>query len=341
MQDKGGGRASYLPGWDFYNSLGNRLPVPQAMLLLRRTSRLPPSIDHGCVVSVGGFDGMHVGHQEVLGRVIKAARERELAAVVFSFEPSPKEFMARGAPPPRLMTLREKCAALNAAGLDALYCPPFNDAIRTLSPDDFMRKLLAGLLRARHVIQGPDFRFGYRRRGGTEELEAGGRELGFSVEQAPPVSVDGERVSSTGVRRALAASDLAQAAKLLGRRYCMGGRVIHGLNIGAAKLGYPTANIPLKGRVSPLDGIFAVRVHGVEDEPLAGVASIGYRPTVGGTEKILEAHIFDFSGDLYGRFLDVEPVAKLRDEVHFKNLDELRVQMDRDADQARELLRAA
>ena len=153
--------------------------------------------------------------------------------------------------------------------------------------------------------------------------------------------MDGERVSSTGVRRALAASDLTQAARLLGRRYCMGGRVIHGLKIGAAKLGYPTANIALKGRVSPIDGIFAVRVHGVEEEPLAGVASIGYRPTVGGTEKILEAHIFDFSGNLYGRFLDIEPVAKLRDEVHFKNLEELRVQMDRDADQARELLRAA
>ena len=284
---------------------------------------------------------MHVGHQEVLRRVLKAARERNLAAVVFSFEPSPKEFMARGAPPPKLMTLREKCAALNAAGLDAFYCPPFNDSIRTLSPDDFMRRLLAGLLKARHVIQGPDFRFGHGRRGGMEELEAGGRELGFSVEQAPPVRVDGKRVSSTGVRQALAASNLAQAARLLGRRYCMGGRVIHGLKIGAAKLGYPTANIPLKGRVSPLEGIFAVRVHGVEEKPLAGVASIGRRPTVGGTEKILEAHIFDFSGDLYGRFLEVEPVAKLRDEVHFKNLDELREQMDRDADQARELLRAA
>lgn len=292
-------------------------------------------------MSVGGFDGMHVGHQEVLGRVLKAARARDLAAVVFSFEPSPKEFMAQGTPPSRLMTLREKYSALVAAGVDAFYCPPFNDAMRTLPPDDFMRKLLAGLLKARHVIQGPDFRFGHRRRGGMEELEAGGRGLGFSVEQAPPVKVDGERVSSTGVRRALANSDLAQAARLLGRRYCMGGRVIHGLNIGAAKLGYPTANIPLKGRVSPLDGIFAVRVHGVEEQPLAGVASIGYRPTVGGTEKILEAHIFDFSGDLYGRFLEVEPVAKLRDEVHFQNLGELRAQMDRDADQARQLLRAA
>ncbi|MXZ27404.1 MAG: bifunctional riboflavin kinase/FAD synthetase [Gammaproteobacteria bacterium] len=311
------------------------------MLLLRRISRLPASIDRGCAVTIGGFDGMHVGHQEVLNRVLTAARERNLASVVFSFEPSPKEFMARGAPPPRLMTLREKCAALNAAGVDAFYCPPFNDAIRTLSPEDFMRKLLAGLLKARHVIQGPDFRFGYRRSGGMDELAAGGRSLGFSVEQAPRVSVDGERVSSTGVRRALAASDLELAARLLGRRYGMGGRVIHGLKIGAAKLGYPTANIALKGRVSPIDGIFAVRVHGVEAEPLAGVASIGYRPTVGGTEKILEAHIFDFNGDLYGRFLDIEPVAKLRDEVHFSNLEELRVQMDRDAVQARELLRAA
>jgi len=315
--------------------------IPQAMLLLRRISRLPASIDKGCAVTIGGFDGMHVGHRELLGRVLRAARERHLAAVVFSFEPPAKEFMARGSPPPRLMTLREKCAALNAAGMDAFYCPPFNDAIRTLSPNEFMQNLLAGMLKARHVIQGPDFRFGHKRSGGMDELATGGRRLGFSVEQAPPVSVDGERVSSTGVRQALAASDLAKAARLLGRRYCMGGRVIHGLKIGAAKLGYPTANIPLKGRVSPLDGIFAVRVHGVEDEPLAGVASIGYRPTVGGKDKILEAHIFNFSGDLYGRFLDIEPVAKLRDEAHFRNLDELREQMDRDAHQARALLRAA
>ena len=311
------------------------------MLLLRRITRLPGAIVQGCVVTVGGFDGMHLGHQEVLNRVLAAAAERGLAAVVFSFEPSPKEFMAQGTPPPRLMTLREKYSALRGAGVDALYCPPFNDEIRTLLPDDFMRELLAGLLNARHVIQGPGFRFGFQRRGGMEELRAGGRQLGFSVEQAPPVSVDGERVSSTGVRRALAESDLARAATLLGRRYSMGGRVIRGLNIGAAKLGYPTANIALKGRVSPIDGIFAVRVHGVAEEPLAAVASIGYRPTVGGTEKILEAHIFDFSGDLYGRFMEVEPVAKLRDEVHFKNLEELRAQMDLDADQARELLRAA
>ena len=292
-------------------------------------------------MTVGGFDGMHLGHQEVLNRVLSAAEERGLPAVVFSFEPSPKEFMARGTPPPRLMTLREKYFALRDAGVDALYCPPFNDEIRTLSPDDFMRELLSGLLKARHVIQGPDFRFGFRRRGGMDELRAGGRKLGFSVEQASPVNVDGERVSSTGVRRALADSDLARAEALLGRRYSMGGRVIRGLNIGAAKLGYPTANIRLKGRVSPLDGIFAVRVHGVAEEPLAAVASIGYRPTVGGTEKILEAHIFDFSGDLYGRFLEVEPVAKMRDEVHFNNLDDLREQMDRDAEQARALLRAA
>lgn len=290
---------------------------------------------------MGAFDGMHLGHQEILGRVLKAAAERGLAALVFSFEPSPKEHMTRGLPPPRLMTLREKYAALSMGGLDALYCPPFNEAIRRLSPDDFMRELLAGRLKAQHLVQGPGFRFGYQRRGDMDTLRTGGRMLGFSVEQAPSVQLGGERVSSTGVRSALAVADLGRAAKLLGRPYRMGGRVIRGLNIGAAELGYPTANIRLGNRVSPLDGIFAVRVHGAADQARAGVASIGYRPTVGGKEKILEAHIFDFSGDLYGRFLDVEPVAKLRDEVRFANLEELRAQMDRDADQARELLRAA
>lgn len=311
------------------------------MLLLRRISRLPAPLNHGCVVTVGGFDGMHLGHREVLRRVLKAAAERRLAAVVFSFEPAPKEHMARGAPPPRLMTLREKVAALRAAGVDALYCPPFNEAIRRLPPGDFMQDLLAGLLNARHVVQGPGFRFGYRRAGGMATLRDGGARLGFGVEQAAPVRVGSLRVSSTRVRRALADSDMRLAARLLGRPYCMGGRVVRGLNIGAARLGYPTANIRMKGRVTPVEGIFAARVHGAASRPLAGVASIGYRPTVGGTEKILEAHIFDFSGDLYGRFLDVEPVAKLRDEVRFDNLDQLRDQMDRDADQARQLLRAA
>ena len=311
------------------------------MLLLRRISSLPAPLDHGCVVTVGGFDGMHLGHLEVLRRVLEAAAERQLAAVVCSFDPSPKEYLAEGAPPPRLMTLREKYAALSFAGIDALYCPPFNETIRRLSPDEFMRGVLVDLLRVRYVIQGPNFRFGYQRRGGMDTLREGGAQHGFGVQQAPPVRVDGKRVSSSGVRRALADSDMGLAARLLGRPYCMGGRVVRGLNIGAARLGYPTANILLKRRVSPLDGIFAVRVHGAAERPLDGVASIGYRPTVGGKEKILEAHIFDFSGNLYGRFLDVELVAKLRDEVRFDNLDELRAQMDRDADQARELLRAA
>ena len=311
------------------------------MLLFRRISRLPASLNHGSVVTVGGYDGMHLGHLDVLSRVARTAAERGLAAVVFSFEPSPKEYLAQGEPPARLMTLREKCAALHIAGIDALYCPPFNDAIRRLAPDAFMQDVLVRLLKVRHVIQGPNFRFGYMRRGGIGTLRDGGAKHGFGVQEAPPFRIGGRRVSSSRVREALAKADMPLAARLLGRPYCMGGRVIRGLNIGAARLGYPTANIRLKRRVSPLDGIFAVRVHGPAREPLDGVASIGYRPTVGGTEKILEVHIFDFSGDLYGRFLDVEPVAKLRDEVHFGNLDELRAQMDRDAADARELLQAA
>ena len=311
------------------------------MLLLRRISSLPASLDHGSVVTVGGYDGMHLGHLHVLYRVHEAAVKRNLTAIVFSFEPSPKEYLAQGEPPGRLMTLREKYAALSFAGIDVLYCPPFDESMRRLAPDAFMQDVLVGLLNVRHVIQGPNFRFGYKRRGGIGTLREAGAKHGFSVEEAPPFRIDGRRVSSSRVRQALANSDLRLAARLLGRPFCMGGRVVRGLNIGAARLGYPTANIRLKGRNSPLDGIFAVRVHGAADEPLAGVASIGFRPTVGGTEKILEAHIFDFSGDLYGRFLDVEPVVKLRDEVHFENLDELREQMDRDADQARELLRAA
>ena len=311
------------------------------MLLFRRISSLPASLDHGSVVTVGGYDGMHLGHLQVLRRVHELAAERNLAAVVFSFAPSPKEYLAQGEPPARLMTLREKFAALSIAGIDALYCPPFDESIRRLAPDVFMQDVLVGLLNVRHVIQGPNFRFGYMRRGGIDTLREGGAKHGFGVEEAAPFRIDGRSVSSSRVRQALASSDMRLAARLLGRPFCMGGRVIRGLNIGAARLGYPTANIRLQRSVSPLDGIFAVRVHGAAEEPLEGVASIGYRPTVGGTEKILEAHIFDFSGDLYGRFLDVEPVAKLRDEVHFDSLDELRAQMDRDADQARELLRAA
>ncbi|WP_446830275.1 bifunctional riboflavin kinase/FAD synthetase [Candidatus Foliamicus sp.] len=302
---------------------------------------MPNSLNQGSVVTVGGYDGMHLGHLDILRRVCKAAAERKLAAIVFSFEPSPKEHLAQGEPPARLMTLREKFAALEIAGIDAFYCPPFDERMRRLAPDVFMADVLAKRLHAKYVVQGPNFRFGYMRRGDISTLREGGAKHGFGVEVARPFRLDSRRVSSSWVREALANGDMRLAGRLLGRPYCMGGRVVPGLNIGGAQLGYPTANIRLERRVSPLDGIFAVRVHGPAAEPLPGVASIGRRPTVGGTEKILEVHIFDFSGDLYGRFLDVEPVAKLRDEVRFENLDALRAQMDRDASAARELLRAA
>jgi len=308
------------------------------MQLLRRPGSA--RVSRPTVVTIGAFDGIHLGHQGILARVQKEAADRQLLSVVFSFEPMPREFFAHDEPPARLTRFREKYALLQSLGIDILLCPPFNRALGELTPDEFIEGFLVGTLRAQHLVVGDDFRFAHRRSGTIEHLEGAGPQHGFTVERVGSVTVDGERVSSTLIRAALAAGDMQRVRACLGRNYGMMGRVVSGLSLGK-KLGYPTANVNLSRRSSPVAGIFAVRVRGLGPDSLDGVASVGTRPTVDGVEPLLEVHIFDFDRDIYGAYIEVEFVARLRDELRFDNLDSMTEQMHVDAAQARAILAAA
>lgn len=291
----------------------------------------------GSAVAIGAFDGLHLGHQALIGRALARARERQLEPVVLSFEPLPREYFQRALGVPRLMTAREKIERLRAMGVDHVGLLRFDRALSETSAEDFVRELLVERLAAREVWIGPDFRFGHGRRGDLAMLEAMGSELGFSAHTIDPVSVGGERVSSTRVRAALSQGDHATAHALLGREFSISGRVIHGQKLGRT-LGYPTANIPLGKRLPPVHGIYAVRVTGAGLRDWPSVASLGTRPTVNGRELLLEAHLFDFDGDLYGQRLRVDFVGKIRDEARFANLDDLTARMHLDAVEARRIL---
>jgi riboflavin kinase / FMN adenylyltransferase len=291
----------------------------------------------GCVLTVGNYDGVHLGHQKMIGVLKSRAGEIGAAATVLVFEPSSKEFIDPEAAPPRLTRWREKFLALAAQGVERLVTLRFDEDVRVMTPRRFVEELIVGGLHARHVVVGDDFRYGCNAGGTIETLRAAGHQHGFSVEQMAPFVFDGVRVSSTQVRSRLETGDFDGAARLLGRRYRMFGRVAHGNELGRT-LGFPTANLRLMRRKSPVHGILAVRVHGIEPRPRDGVASLGTRPTVGGSELLLEVHVFDFSGDLYGRLIEVEFIGKLRDEVKFDSLEALTAQMNIDAAQARVLL---
>jgi riboflavin kinase/FMN adenylyltransferase len=291
----------------------------------------------GCVLTVGNYDGVHLGHQEMIGVLLKRAEELRSTPTVLVFEPSSKEFIDPESAPPRLTRWREKFLALSALGVGRLVTLSFDEHMRAMTPQSFVDDLIVGALGARHMVVGDDFRYGCNAGGTIESLRAAGAAHGFGVEQIVPFVFDGVRVSSTVVRERLARSDFGGARRLLGRPYRMLGRVVHGRELGRS-LGFPTANLRLMRRKSPVCGILAVRVFGVDNEPLSAVASLGTRPTVDGTEMLLEVHIFDFAGDLYGCELEVEFIAKLRDEVKFDSLEALIAQMRIDAAQARRVL---
>lgn len=292
----------------------------------------------GSVVCIGAFDGLHLGHRALVGRVRERAHAAGWAAVAVSFEPLPREFFARDQPPPRLLLPRAKFEGLCGLGMDVVGLLRFNAAMAAMSAEDFVERVLVRRLSAREVWVGPEFRFGNGRRGDLALLQALGATKGFSADAIAPVDGEGGRHSSTAIRQALAAGDLDGAARALGRRYAIAGKVVRGRQLGR-KLGYPTANLRLAGKRPALSGIYATWVHGIGAEPMASVSSLGTRPTVLGVEPLLEAHVFDFDGDLYGRRIEVEFVAKLRDEVKFDDLPALVRQMDLDAAQARRVLR--
>ncbi|HEY2783030.1 MAG TPA: bifunctional riboflavin kinase/FAD synthetase [Steroidobacteraceae bacterium] len=299
---------------------------------LHNLSRTP----QGCVLTVGNYDGVHLGHQKMIGVLKQRAAELRSTAAVLVFEPSSKEFIDPEGAPPRLTRWREKFLALAAQGVDRLVTLRFDESMRAMTPESFV-KLIIDDLGTRHIVVGNDFRYGCNALGSIDSLRAAGAARGFGVEQIAPFVFDGVRVSSTAVRERLGNSDFAGAARLLGRPYRMLGRVAPGRELGRT-LGFPTANLRLMRRRPPVRGIMAVRVFGITHKALKGVASLGTRPTVDGTDMLLEVHVFDFASDLYGQEIEVEFVAKLRDEVKFDSLDALVVQMKRDAAQARDLL---
>lgn len=295
------------------------------------------------VVTIGNFDGFHVGHQALLEKALQLAGDKRPVAVV-TFEPLPQAWFRPETAPARLMSVRQKIRFLQSRGVELAWLMRFNQQLAAMHADEFVQQVLLDVLDAGDVVVGDDFHYGKRRQGDIDTLAAAGRQAGFNLSVVPAVAIDGVRVSSSAIRECLADGNLGQAEKLLGRPVRSEGRVVKGQQLGR-KLGYPTANMKLAAGPSPLQGVFAIRArlcdgNGDEDGNWRnGVASLGTRPAVAGEEFLIEAHLFDFEGDLYGRRMEVEYIEKLRDESHFIQLDDLIAQMREDERLARRIMR--
>ncbi len=304
------------------------------MELIRGLHNLRPH-HHGCVATIGNFDGVHLGHQAVLGQLADKAEALKLPTVVITFEPQPQEYFSSGPIPPRLTRFREKFKALRRFSVERVLCIDFTPEFAALSAEAFIQQVLVDGLGIRYLVVGDDFKFGNGRNGDFELLQKAGQRHGFEVAHMHTFILGGERVSSTRVREALQAGELEIAEQLLGRPYRMCGRVAHGDKRGRI-IGFPTANIFLHRMAAPVEGVFAVEMFGIEGEPVMGVANVGSRPTVDGTRSLLEVHLFDFSGDIYGQYVHVDFLHKIREERRFESFDALKEQILLDAAQARE-----
>jgi riboflavin kinase/FMN adenylyltransferase len=306
------------------------------MLIFRGNPR--PAQRVPCALTVGNFDGVHRGHRALLDRVAAAARARGLASAVMTFEPHPREFFAPQAAPMRISNLRDKLGALQEAGVDRVFIQHFNRRFAQSSATDFVERVLLEGCGVRWLLVGDDFRFGARRAGDNALLQRYAAQGRFELEQMPTFDDGGERISSTAVRAALAAGDLARAERLLGRPYAISGRVLHGRKLGRS-MGFPTLNLRIAHAHPAVHGIFAVQVHGIDVQPVPGVASIGLRPTVDEQGRwMLEVHLFDFARDIYGSLVRVRFVQKLREEQKYETLDALATAIRRDAERARAIL---
>ena len=289
----------------------------------------------GCVLSIGNFDGVHLGHCAVLSRLLIEAQRLHVPSTVLTFEPQPEELFAGDNAPARLSRLRDKFVQLDKLGLQRLLCLSFTRQFANLSAQTFIDELLIKKLDVKFLVVGDDFHFGYQRQGDFKLLKEAGEKHGFTVLDTQSLMQHKQRISSTRIRDLLASGDLQQAAQLLGRPYSITGRVGHGRELGRT-IGVPTANLLLKRRVSPVSGVFVVSILGIDNKVYQGIANIGQRPTVQGVRQQLEVHLFDFNADLYGMQLEVVLEKKLRDEVRFATFEKLRVQIEKDIQQARE-----
>lgn len=285
------------------------------------------------VVTIGNFDGLHLGHQSLI-RLCESLVEGRHSIAVVTFEPLPQAWFRPDTAPARLMSVRQKLEYLSAQDIDLVWLMRFNQALAAMSAEEFVRSVLVETLAAKHVVVGEDFRYGKGRQGDIQSLSQSGEKLGFKLHAVPMLDVEGCRASSSNIRESLVAGDFEKAGQLLGRPFCMSGRVIRGRQLGR-QLGYPTANIRLAAEPSPLMGVFAIRARWGDSGWYDGVANLGTRPAVGGEGFLVEAHLFDFEGNLYGQKLEVEFVKMLRNETHFEDIDDLVVQMREDERQAR------
>jgi riboflavin kinase/FMN adenylyltransferase len=304
------------------------------MELIRGLHNIKPK-HQGCVVTIGNFDGLHLGHQTLIKQLLVKSKTYNLPALVITFEPQPNEYFSPQEKVPRLMSFREKVEAVEALGIDRVLCIQFNEMIATQIAEVFVRKVLVEKLAAKYVLVGDDFHFGFKRMGNYSLLEQMGEKYHFATACMSTFEIDHQRVSSTRIRGLLEQGEVQQAIKLLGHAYRIKGRIAHGDKKGRI-LGFPTANILLQRREIPLRGVFAVEVMGIADHPLAGVANIGVRPTLtNASRRLLEVHLLDFNEDIYGKKITISILEKFRDEMRFNSFDELKGQIQIDVEHAR------
>ncbi len=299
------------------------------MHLIRGLAHLKP-LAQGCVLSIGNFDGIHTGHKKVITKLALRGKAMKLPTVVMLFEPQPLEFFLGENAPSRLMRLREKIIQFKRLPIDKLLVVKFNQFMANYEAEDFIFDFLVNKLNSKHLIVGDDFHFGKARCGNYAMLKEKGQEFGFQVENTSSYFVDKHRVSSTLIRDALGAGDLSTAKLMLGRDYSVCGRVAHGKKRGRT-IGFPTANILMFRKNTPIAGVFAVTMTGIDNKEIQGIANVGTRPTVeGGNKAILETHLFDFNQDIYGQYVEVHFKQKIRDEIRFQSLDDLKIQIEKD-----------
>ena len=305
------------------------------MELIRGSYNILPA-HHGCVLTIGNFDGVHRGHAKVIAKLLAKAEQYKLPATVLLFEPQPQELFQGAEAPARLSLLRDKLMLLAELGVDRVVCVNFSHQFANIDADEFIDQLLVKKLGTRYLVIGDDFCFGKDRRGDFDMLCSAGMRNGFAVESTESFLIGDQRVSSTAVRNELVKGNLEQARRMLGHPFTITGKVIHGQKIGRT-LGFPTANVALKRKVVPVRGVFAVKAWWEDSDVYEGIANIGFRPTVNGQLCQLEVHLFDFDDDIYGKQIEVELVAKIRDEQPFVSLDALKKQILKDVDEAKAL----
>ena len=306
------------------------------MHLIRGLSHLEP-FKNGCVLSIGNFDGLHLGHRAVIKKLAERGEALGLPVVIMTFEPQPLEYFLGDNAPSRLMCLREKVIEFTKLPVDNLLMVRFNRYFANCDAEQFIDDILINKLNVKHLVIGDDFHFGKARRGNFAMLKEKGKLYGFSVEDTGSCQIAGLRISSTLIRDALGAGDLMQAEKLLGHCYSVCGRVAHGEKLGRT-IGYPTANIKMFRKNTPVNGVFAVTMAGIDGLELEGVANVGTRPTVdGGSKVVLETYLFDFDKEIYGRYVEVRFKQKIRDEIRFQSLEQLKAQIEKDVAEAKNI----